>query len=335
MKLNGKLSKLNLALISIIVILSLYIVYSLIKPIPKVGFFILSKDQAAKKAIDFINENLVQKGTKAELVSVEEISGVYKVLTKYQGNEIPVYITKDGKYLFVSSPLDTSQKLRTEETQPQQQPQQQTPEIPKSDKPEVKLFVMTYCPFGLQMEKALLPVIDLLKDKANFKVHFVYYIMHGKKELDESLRQYCIQKEQNNKYFDYLTCFVQEGDFDKCASKVGIDVQKMENCINEVDEQYKVYENYNDTSTWYNGRFPKWDVELELNQKYGVRGSPTLVINDKVVSVSRTPEILKQTICNAFNNPPEECNQKLSENTPSPGFGSLEEVSSSSSGSCG
>lgn len=319
-----RISKFDIVLILIVIALSTYIIFFPQKKIT--GFIILTENEAARRALDFINENLVEEGTKAELISVEEMSGIYKVLTEYQGNQIPVYITKDGKYLFVSSPFDTSQKLMKEEEKIQ--------EVQKSDRPNVKLFVMTHCPFGLQMEKALLPVIDLLKDKVDFSVHFVYYIMHGKEELDETLRQYCIQREEKNKYFDYLHCFVQKGDFDECAEKAEIDLEKMKNCVEEVDEQYKVYENYDNRGTWYNGRFPKWDVELSLNEKYGVRGSPTLVINDNVVSVSRSPEVLKQTICNAFNDPPEECDQKLSDKVPSPGFGSLEGTFTSE-GACG
>lgn len=55
---------------------------------------------------------------------------------------------------------------------------------------------MSYCPYGLQAEKMFLPVYDLLKNKAEMGIYFVNYIMHDKKEIDENLREYCIQKEQ-------------------------------------------------------------------------------------------------------------------------------------------
>jgi hypothetical protein len=69
---------------------------------------------------------------------------------------------------------------------------------------------MSYCPFGTQAEKGILPVVNLLKDKIDFKVKFVNYAMHGKKEIDENNLQYCIQKEEPNKYNSYLTCFLKE-----------------------------------------------------------------------------------------------------------------------------
>ena len=103
--------------------------------------------------------------------------------------------------------------------------------------------------------------------------------------------------------------------------------------MDSVDKEFKITENLKDQSTWYNGRFPKFDVELELNQKYGVRGSPTIVINDKVVSLARSPEAFKEAVCKAFETPPEECNQKLSEEIASPGIGPLG-GGSGSSGTC-
>jgi len=284
-------------------------------------------NRIAQKTIDFINQNLLN-GQTAKLVKVEDTPyGLYKIELEINGRTYTSYVTKDGKILFPSG----IEMVARENTQTQTQ----TPEIPKRDVPDVKLFVMSYCPFGLQAEKALLPVMKLLGNKANITIHFVYYVMHGKKELDENLRQYCIEKTQKDKYYDYLYCFVQSGDYEKCLNKAGIDRELLKSCIEQTDAQYHIYENYNDQSKWYSERFPRWDPELELNQKYGVRGSPTIVINDRVVLLQRSPEAFKEAICSAFTNPPDECNQKLSTQTASPGIGPLTASGSDSEGSCG
>jgi len=55
---------------------------------------------------------------------------------------------------------------------------------------------------------------------------------------------------------------------------------------------------------------------------------------DREVRVNRSPEAFKQAICQAFTNPPAECNQTLSTETASPGIGPLT-GGSTSSGSCG
>ena len=288
----------------------------------------LSSQEAAQNAINYINENLLQKGVTASLVDVVEENGLYKIRIKVGEKEFISYVTKDGKILFPEEGIDLEKKIAKEETPTS------TQEIQKTDKPDVKLFVMAYCPYGLQMEKAYLPVYNLLKEKADMGIYFVNYIMHEKKEIDENLRQYCIQKEEKEKYYDYLSCFVKAGEFEKCLNEAKIDKEKMNSCISETDKEYKITQLYNDKSTWLSGRYPRFDVHTDLNEKYGVQGSPTVVINDKVVEVSsRSPEKFKEVICQAFNSPPEECSQTLSNTTFSPGFGL--ETGTSSGGGCG
>ena len=287
----------------------------------------LSPQQAAEKATAFINENMLQERATASLVSVVEESGIYKFRLKIGDREYISYVTKDGNLLFPEEGISlesASTQIREEET---------AGEISKRDKPDVKLFVMSYCPYGLQAQKMFLPVYDLLKGKAEMGVYFVNYIMHEKQEIDENLRQYCIQKEQKEKYYEYLSCFVIDGDFEKCLSQAKIDKAKLTSCVAETDNQYSVTSQYNDKSTWLNGRYPKFDVQTDLNEKYGVRGSPTVVINDKVVNINpRSPEKFKETICQAFTSQPQECSQTLSSDTPSPGFGGG--TGSSSGGQC-
>jgi len=288
----------------------------------------LSSQEAAQNAINYINENLLQKGVTASLADVVEENGLYKIRLKVGEKEFISYVTKDGKILFPEEGIDLEKKIAKEETPTS------TQEIQKTDKPDVKLFVMAYCPYGLQMEKAYLPVYNLLKEKADMGIYFVNYIMHEKKEIDENLRQYCIQKEEKEKYYDYLSCFVKAGEFEKCLNEAKIDKEKMNSCISETDKEYKITQLYNDKSTWLSGRYPRFDVHTDLNEKYGVQGSPTVVINDKVVEVSsRSPEKFKEVICQAFNSPPEECSQTLSNTTFSPGFGL--ETGTSSGGGCG
>ena len=206
----------------------------------------------------------------------------------------------------------------------------------KSDKPTVELFVMSHCPFGTQAEKGIIPVIKLLKDKINFQVKFVNYAMHGKKEIDENTLQYCIQKEEPNKYIDYLTCFLEKGDTKGCLQKVGIDQKKIDECIKNADTKYNITKNYNDKASWAGWRFPKYEVNNEENLKYGIQGSPTLVINGIVVQPqSRSPQAYLKAICEAFKNPPAECQKVLSNKSYDPGFGWTQSGKPAPAGSCG
>ena len=281
----------------------------------------LSLDEATDVAVNYINENLLQGQATISLIEKSEESGLYKMKLKLQDNEFDVYISKDGKLLFTQAiDMTVSEEIATQE-------------IPKRDVPDVKLFVMSYCPYGLQAEKAFLPAYNLLNDKAKMGVYFVDYIMHGENEIKENLRQYCIEKDEPDKYSSYLECFVKEGKSSECSILANINEEKINTCISQTDEEFSVTSQYNDKSTWISGKFPKFDVHSELNKKYKVAGSPTIVINDAVVNLTkRSPEEFKNTICQAFNTEPEECLVALSDEVSGPGFG--ETKGSTNSGSC-
>ncbi len=270
----------------------------------------LTPDEAGSKAVEYINKNLITSGS-ASLVSVEEMSDMYKVTTSYQGQQIPVYITKDGLYLFISQPLDTTKEL----PKPQQQQTQQ--EIPKSDRPKVELYIFSYCPFGAQSLDSFAEVALFLKDYADFKVKF-FSNMHGEHERQQNMIQECIQKVAPDKYFEYAKDYYEKV-YSSCASQrsVDCDKEKTTELLNEVGiDSNKVFE----------------CVEKEGEQLYqqdkndasslGLSGSPSFVINGVYTRVTRTPEGIKSAVCSAFNTPPEKCSQELSSSA------------SSSSGQC-
>jgi len=188
-------------------------------------------------------------------------------------------------------------------------------ELTKSDKPDVKVFVMSYCPYGLQAEKMYLPVYNLLKDKSTMGIYFRELRDARQKELDENLRQHCIQKEQSDKYAAYLECFTAstaaaDGTVNPatCLAKAEVDKTKMNACMSATDAQFKITENYNNKETWLSGSYPTFGIHEDLNKQYNVQGSPTIVINDKdagTALTARTPEAFKALICSTFNNEPE------------------------------
>lgn len=280
----------------------------------------LTPDQAKAKAEDFINKNLVQ-GTTASITAVEDYNdSLYKLKVTVGDTDIDSYITKDGKQFFPQA-----MEIDGVATADGSNAAAQTPVPPanlvKSDKPEVEVFVMSHCPFGTQMEKGLVPVMETLKDKADIKIKFVNYIMHQAVEKDDNLVQYCIDKEDNSKYVPFLKCFLKDGNSSSCMTSTGVNVKKVQDCISATDKQYKITEVFNDKSKWSNGSFPPFAVHEEENNKYGVQGSPTLVINGQQVDSERSPAAILATVCAAFNNPPAECSTQLDTATPGAGFG--------------
>jgi glutaredoxin len=233
---------------------------------------------------------------------------------------LPMLLQKSGGTLTQNySPNQVANQQQVADSANQQQP---TPtNIPKSDKPKVELFVMSNCPYGLQMEKAFVPAYDLLKNKADMTIKFVSYIMHGKEELDENTRQYCAQEQDKDKYYAYLKCYATSQDSAGCMKLAGLNESKINSCVDKTNSKFGILDKYNDQTTWLSGRYPLYPIHEELNNKYGVQGSPTLVINGVQVEAGRTPEAIKSVICAAFNKAPSECAQALALASPQPGFG--------------
>ena len=252
-----------------------------------------------------------------QIIGVEKMpeQDLFVVGINISGSVYTSFVTSDGNVLFPSAVNLNAQITETADTQ--------TPTVEKTEKPKAEAFIMSYCPYGLQFLKAYIPVLELLKDKADLTVNFVSYAMHGKKELDENLRMYCIQKEQKAKFIDYLTCFVKAGDYAGCITEVKIDSEMLDKCTSETDVEYNITEMYNDKETWMGGSYPQFNVESDLNIEYGVKGSPTLVLNGVQISPSRTAEAIKTVVCNAFITAPEECKTTLSTQAESAGLGPI------------
>lgn len=294
----------------------------------------------AIKAINFINTQVKPTDSDFVLERVEPYRSLIKVFYSVASDPNTVknppafYVSKDGSFIFPDA-LDMTPKRAMDlndlvngaaanepATKPAAPAEVKTEA--KVDKPDLKIFVMSYCPFGLQMEKAYLPVFNLLNGKANMEVDYVSYIMHGFKEAEQNTRQYCIQKEQLPKFPAYLKCFAETGDHDKCAASAGVDTATLAKCFADTHKQYAISENSTD-----------YPIHKEFNDKYGVQGSPTVILNGSEINVERSPEALKNAICETFKTKPAECSTKLSTLVSTTGIGVDGVASPSSSGGCG
>jgi len=259
----------------------------------------ISKDEAGSKIEQFAQS----QGLNASVTGVEEEKGFFRVLMKVRGQKTSIYVTKDGENLIPTGavqPLETTNNQDQQNTDDQNNQDSQQTSAPKSEKPEVELFVMSYCPYGTQAQKGILPAAEALGDNVDFDIKFVNYLMHGEKEGMENTRQYCIQKEQEDKFMDYMTCFLDSGNSEPCLEEANIDKQQLQSCMDEADEKFNITALIDDKSSYRGGRFPQYNVHNDLNQEYGVQGSPTLVINGKKVQSSRSPAAYLDTICSAF-----------------------------------
>ncbi|MEK6926865.1 MAG: hypothetical protein AABX11_00385 [Nanoarchaeota archaeon] len=282
---------------------------------------VVSEKSVSDSLVSFVEA----QGGSLTVLSTTKESGMYKVTVSVEGQEMPVYVSLDGKYLIPSTiPLTADAQAAVGGSQQEQAPV----EVPKSDKPVADFYVFSYCPYGTQMEKALVPVYNLLKSKADINIVAIG-AMHGEYERQESLRQLCIQKNYGkDKLFAYLDKFLVNAEVGKCNgndacvvplieaiyTQIGIDKSKINTCM--PTEGAALY-----------------TADGQKAASLGISGSPSVTINGVNVQVGRSPALVQQAICSAFNVAPSECSQNLSSASASAGFGST--ASSGSTASCG
>ncbi len=283
----------------------------------------INPEEAKTKTENFINETLMVEGQSATINSITKEDEFYKMAVDIgQGRVVNSYLSLDGKLFFPQALEVTSKDDAVNDNSANTNSEPVIPEnITKAETPKVELFTMSHCPFGTQMEKGILPVANLLEDKIDFEIKFVDYAMHGKEELDEQTNQYCIMQEEPDKFNEYLACFLEDGNTSACLKETNINTTSINSCIENTDNEYKITENF-ENKVNYNGSYPEFPIHKEDNVKYGVGGSPTLVINEQEVSTGRDSATLLATICSAFEGEaPEECDANLSSTSPSSGFG--------------
>lgn len=277
--------------------------------------------EVGDKVITYINETFLNpQGAGAVLDSIESKDGLYLItfnITK-DGEVVQAaeaYATMDGKSLIVGQVYDLTENPAMQGTQGTQQA---SADIPKSDKPNIKMFVMSFCPFGQQAENGLGPAIAELGSTIDWEPHFVIYSnyggggpsycyddedkycsMHGIDELMEGVRQLCIYNDKKDKWWDYVLKINQQcslNDINECwkevAKQVGFDTDRIEKCVEDQASSLLA-------------------AELALNEEYGVRGSPSVFINDADYSGGRAPGDYLSGICSAFNSQPAGCDANL------------------------
>jgi len=278
----------------------------------------ISGDAAGKKAVEFIQTSF--GADVSTFANVSDLGKIYVMNVPYQGQDIPVYVTKDGKY-FISSVIEMNAATdSSSDTTP-------TPtEVVKSDKPVIDAYVFSYCPYGLQFEKALLPVYNLLKNKADINLVYIG-AMHGEYEKTESLRQICVQKEYNkDKLWSYLNVFMGDVNIGNCNGD--------ETCLKPLID--KIFKNFSIDGTKISTCMAKdaeaiYNADVNKAGSMGISSSPTLVINGAEVSASRTPAAVEKAVCDAFTTAPSECSQTLSSSASQAGFGYAAGASSAAS----
>jgi len=158
------------------------------------------------------------------------------------------------------------------------------------------LFVMSQCPYGVQAEDLIMPIIENFDGDVDFNLYFIaresgdgFSSLHGQPEVDENMRQLCIIKNNPDKFFDYLREFNPdyrnaETSFEAAADAVGLDAEAIRACSETQETKELFIEN------------------IEKSGELQVSGSPTIYINGAKYSGSRSEQGITTALCEAIPN---------------------------------
>ncbi len=144
-------------------------------------------------------------------------------------------------------------------------------------RPTLELFVMSYCPYGVQAEEKIIPIVKEFGDEIDFKLQFIaqekekpsaqditpFTSLHGYPEVAENIRQLLITQEYPDKYLDYILCRGKKLDksWEDCAEKLGIDVAKIQSLFDAPEAEQLFREN------------------IQHAAALGIRASPTILVD--------------------------------------------------------
>lgn len=269
-------------------------------------------DVAKETAANFIQNTLLSPGITLNVDDISKNGELYElnitITANGQEQKLISYMTLDGKTLFPQGLA----VVEGEATAAQPPATAAPTEYPKVDKPEVDLYVMSFCPYGVQAENQMMPVVDALKDVANINVRFIANVngdtvesvqsLHGAPEAKEDLRQVCVQDMYDTETFwNYVeeinsncySIYRNEEQMETCwkaaAETANVDVAKVEECA------------YSATG------IDLLKADGTLTNEFGVSGSPTIIINGMKYNGARTADAFQAAICSSFNVAPEAC----------------------------
>jgi len=153
-----------------------------------------------------------------------------------------------------------------------------TSRIARVGKPTLELFVMSYCPFGVQAEEKIIPIVKAFGNKIDFKLQFIaeekvspsstditpFTSLHGYPEVAENIRQLLIAQEYPDRYLDYILCRGKKLDksWEDCAEKLGINVAKIQGLFDSPEAGSMFREN------------------IKRAAELGIKASPTILVDN-------------------------------------------------------
>jgi predicted DsbA family dithiol-disulfide isomerase len=158
----------------------------------------------------------------------------------------------------------------------------------------VEFFVMSKCPFGVQVENAIIPVLAKMEGMVDFRLEYIgtekngqLTALHGETEVQGDTIQLCAAKYFPDRYLQLISCMndnmraIPEG-WENCAKENGLTPEPIEACLRGDEGKVLVRGSY------------------MRSKERKARGSPTMFINGKMYRGGRGEKAFTREICRAF-----------------------------------
>jgi len=176
---------------------------------------------------------------------------------------------------------------------------------PAPGAPKLEFYVMSQCPYGVQVENAIKPVLDKLGNNVDFHLEFIvtpkgdgkFDSLHGQAEVDGNIIQLCVNKLNPDKMMDFVLCQnknVKEitTNWKECAKQIQVNEAAIETCRSG-EEGKKLLA-----------------ASAERASAAKAQGSPTIKLNGKDYNGGRRGNDFMRAICEAHTGTkPQVCNE--------------------------
>ena len=250
----------------------------------------IDPDVAGQNIVEFINSNPNIEG-EVTLVSIQEEESFYQATVSYQGQQLPVYITTDGKYLLTGKPVSLSEQIPVVEDTPVQNTEPVVVELGddavlgnKNAPVTIIEFSDYQCPF---CEKFWSETLPQLKTKYinTGKVKLIYkdfpLSIHTQAQISAEATE-CVRSKggdvkfwkMHDKIFENQQILSEEN-LKKWAKELGVDITT---CL--ADGQFKTEVN----------------EDMQYGSSLGVTGTPAFFVNGKLITGAQPFAVFEQII---------------------------------------
>lgn len=242
----------------------------------------MSKDQVAKKSLDYLNGTVLQ-GRTATLVSVSEESGILKLKISIDGTSYDSYATKDGKLFFPEAfALDPASKQNNQGTIDIAKVKiAGQPSYGDANAPVVIAEWADYqCPFCKKTEQEVMSMViqDYVKTG---KVRIVYkdYAFLGTDSQTAALASRAVWEIAPNKFHDWNKALYDKQDAENSGWGSKADMLALTKSLG-IDSN-KVGE----LMTSKAGEYQKAiDADKAEGTAFGVNGTPAFIVGTQLIS---------------------------------------------------